>query len=111
MRFQKIILAFALFLVLSGEIFAHDRCNQSKFVPCEKTYIKANQIGFVENEILIDMGNAVLCTSAVYSDEVGYYFRDYDERKCEKTQWKCEICGNCNDSWYTLCLRCSHLRS
>ena len=95
-------------IVMTFGLFSNE-CGE--FVPCEKTYVKAEQIRLFENQIFVEVGDWMAQTSGIQVDANGYYFanyRKYNPNPCEKPDWKCGNCGNCNASWSWTCKECGH---
>ncbi len=97
-----------LFLLLCISSFA---CEEGikEFIACKKTYVYADQLNFENNIILVSLhDDHVIETAAVYSDGLGFYFKDYKQQKCDKGQWKCRICDHCNPNFKIWCEVCSN---
>ncbi len=104
---SQIVLAFLFLLLKYGMLTACDDSENGEFLPCQKAYVHCDQIDFLEGLIFIKIENGVVCTSAIYTDELGYYFKDYRGNKdCKEPEWQCERCGLCNPYWNTLCKKC-----
>ncbi len=109
MRLRNIF-GFVFFLLIQYGLFAAcSNCGGQEFVSCEKTYIQEEQIHVYEKRIFVDLGDSVLHTSGIYSDERGYYFKDYKQGNCDSGEWQCQHCKTCNPIWNTLCKKCSRI--
>lgn len=100
----RAILCVLFVCLFKGNLVAE--CSDSvAFVSCEKTYISHDQIEFFKNRIFVKIENFVISTSAIYVDQNGYYFKDF-QSDCEGGEWKCIHCETCNPYWNTLCKKC-----
>jgi len=104
MRLKSILVCVFLLLIKNG-LFA-GCSNYEEFIPCEKTYIQGEQISFFEKSIFVKIENSIVYTSAIFSDENGFYFRDYRKGDCDDGEWQCQHCDTCNPYWNTLCESC-----
>lgn len=110
MRNRLSKLLFLIPLMFTVNCFSECASSESgtRFMACPKTYVTTDQIAFYENGIFAKIGDSIISTSAIYSDESGYYFSNYNG-DCEGLDWKCP-CGECNPFWYTTCRECFRLR-
>jgi hypothetical protein len=81
--------------------------SQNVFMPCNKTYVNSEQIGFFNNEIFIQMDDVVFRTSGIHSDADGIYFEDAKD-DCGFLQKPCPRfgCPGCNFPWDKNCHLC-----
>ena len=104
---MRAIILSVMHIAVAFGLFGNE-CRE--FVPCEKTYVKAEQIGFSEDQIWVNLEGWVIQTSAIHSDTAGYYFLNYNPDPCKKPDWKCDICGTCNAHWSWTCKMCGRLK-
>ena len=99
-------IAFTCICFLAGFVSAEAR-GIYQFYPCDKAYVEANQISLSSDGISVQFSNGDLLTSALYTDEVGFYFKDFKRRgDCSEGKWECQVCHYCNPNYTLYCGIC-----
>jgi hypothetical protein len=82
-------------------------CN-SHGIYMQNIYIQSNQIAFHDNQIYIQLDGDIFVVPAIYSDQNGFYIQNIKQPRgrCEPYEWKCSICGTCNDFADYYCRQC-----
>ena len=93
-------------LLLAGFVELEARGMYS-FFPCEKAYVESSQVAVSQDGISIQFQNGTLLTSTLYSDEQGFYFKDFKRRgDCSEGKWECQVCHYCNPNYNLYCGIC-----
>lgn len=58
--------------------------SESEWVSCEKTYICPENVSLELHKIEVKSQGALIQTSAIYSDRIGLYYKDFLETKTEE---------------------------
>jgi hypothetical protein len=112
-------LLFMSFISVWINCFAGCNCPESetRFIPCPKTYVTADQIGFHENAIFVQIDDFIIQTESLHADAQGIFFSNAKDDGCGPSQWKCEkrdtrgmICNTCNWVWNSKCSGCGKWR-
>ena len=104
-RYLKLLSVLAV-LFFSHALFAECDCQKEGFFPCENTYVKIDQIDFIENTIYVTVHGKILKTSAIHSDTQGFYFKDFKQGSCDDGYWECSNCRHCNPNYKLWCEIC-----
>src|SRR5262245_50576211 len=92
MRQYLFKLLFILFVSASINGFAECNCaqDQSRFVPCGKTYVKPERINLQKNAIFVQIGDEIVQTESLSADEQGIFIMNVRKKVCHGyQQWLC----------------------
>lgn len=101
----KFLISICVLLGLSSTFSVH----AAEVVSCPKIYVHSDQIKLAENEILIQLRDQVVATTAIHLDGEGFYFQTMKQGDCPGAHWKCPKCGDCNWDAYLRCPNCGHV--
>jgi hypothetical protein len=88
---------------------SHEMNHEGMIELADKIYIESDQINFADKKIYIQIKDSIFETSAIHSDEKGYYIDQVAKSgNCAWYEWECreETCLTCNLRGTLKCGRC-----